>query len=217
MSIKIIFTIELIYFQIFVSWDDENDLVEPEPNPHETPAKELLWAAEEGKTELAEKILKEFPDLVNTKDRDGYTALHKAAYSDHFDLAFVLLKYGADVNARTNMLWTPLHSACKWNNPKIVALLLQNGADINARSEGDQTPLHIACTVSDCRDTLIELFLDDRLDPNIVNNSGETALQIAKRTGPCAPLFEMTLPAFKALKTVEVITVESFDEIDDLI
>lgn len=177
-------------------------------NPHETPEKELLWAAEEGKADLVEKILKEFPDLVDKKDKDGYTALHKAAYNNHYDVAVVLIHYGADINARTNLLWTPLHSACKWNNPKLVALLLQNGADINAKSEGDQTPLHIACTVSCCRDTLVTLFMDDRLDPDILNNSGETALQIAKRSGLSSVFFEMVKPGFRVQMPQVVVGVK---------
>lgn len=167
-----------------------------------------MWAAEEGQTEIVEKILKQYPELVNKKDRDGYTALHKTCYNNHYETAKVLISYGADLDARTNMQWTPLHSACKWNNPKMVALLLQNGANINATSEGDQTPLHIACTVSDCRDTIVTLFMNEKLDPNILNNSGETAFQIAKRTGLSTGYFEMMKSGFK-VDLPQVTVIES--------
>lgn len=177
---------------MFVSgWDDEDDMIETESDPHETPEKEFLWAATEDMPELVAELLKKHPDLINIKDRDGYTALHKAAYNNNYDLALKLISHGADVDARTELQWTPLHTACKWNHPKIVALLLQFGADINARSEGDQTPLHIACTVSNCRDTLVTLFMDDNLKPHLLNNSGETAEQIARRTGLCSGFFRM--------------------------
>jgi ankyrin repeat domain-containing protein 49 len=73
--------------------------------------------------------------------------------------------------------------------------VLQHGADINATSEGDQTPLHITTTVSACRDTLITLFMNPKLDANLKNNSDETAMQIAKRTGLTFPLFDMVHPA----------------------
>lgn len=132
---------------------------------------------------------------MHASDRDGYTPLHKACYNNNYELAQLLLKHGADPNRKTEMQWTTLHSACKWNNAKLAALVLQHGADINATSEGDQTPLHIATTVSACRDTLVTLFMDPKLKPDMRNNSDETAFQIAKRTGLTAPLFDMVHPA----------------------
>lgn len=177
---------------MFVSgWDDENDLIEVDPNPHETKEKELLWAATEDKIDIVEKILAENPELVDVYDRDGYTALHKASYNNNYEMAQLLLRYNANIEARTEMQWTPLHSAAKWNNARMVGLLLQHGADVNALSEGNQTPLHVATTVSSCRDTLVELFMNEGLTPELLNSSEETAGQNAKRTGPSYPFFEM--------------------------
>lgn len=128
---------------------------------------------------------------MHAADRDGYTPLHKACYNNNYELAQLLFKYKADPNKKTEFEWTPLHSACKWNNSKMAALVLQHGADINSRSQGDQTPLHITTSVSACRDTLISLFMNPKIDPNIKNNSNETAYQIAKRSGMSFPLFKM--------------------------
>lgn len=52
---------------------------------------------------------------ITTKDavdEDGYTPLHRAAYSNNVDIAKILLQHGANVNARTEFEWTPLHSVC---------------------------------------------------------------------------------------------------------
>lgn len=183
---------------MFVSgWDDENDLIEVDPSPHETSERELLWAATEDKIDIVEKILCEHPELVNVYDRDGYTALHKACYNNNYEMAQLLLRYHANIEARTEMQWTPLHSAAKWNNAKLVALLLQHGANINAFSEGNQTPLHVATTVSSCRDTLLELFMNDDLKPGLLNSAEETAGQIAKRTGPSYAFFDMVKSGLK--------------------
>lgn len=157
--------------------------------------REILWAASEDRNEVVENILPKDPNLVHAADRDGYTPLHKACYNNNYELAQLLLKYKADPNRRTEFQWTALHSACKWNNSKLAALVLQHGADINATSEGDQTPLHITTSVSSCRDTLVTLFMDPKLKPDLKNNSDETALQIAKRTGLTFPLFDMVHPA----------------------
>ncbi|KAL7040502.1 hypothetical protein ACKWTF_000412 [Chironomus riparius] len=180
---------------MFISgWDDsENDIgIEEDKNPHATLEREILWAAsEEDKNDLVEEILSKDPSQVHAVDRDGYTPLHKAAYNNNYELAQLLFKYKADPNKKTEYHWTPLHSACKWNNSRMAALLLQHGADINARSEGDQTPLHITTSVSSCRDTLVTLFMNPKIDPDIRNNSNEIAHQIAKRTGMSFPLFDM--------------------------
>lgn len=124
---------------MFVSgWDDPDDLIEEDTNPEATIESQLLRAATENHIEIVEEILKRNPDLVNAKDRDGYSPLHKACYNDNLDMAKVLLRYKADPNSRTEFKWTPLHSACKWNNAKAAALILQHGADINALSEGGE-------------------------------------------------------------------------------
>lgn len=122
----------------------------------ETVEKELLWAANEGKIELVEEILEKNPGIVNTKDEDGYTALHKACYNNNYELSEVLIKYKADPNSRTNDKWTPLHSSCKWNSAKCVALLLQHGADVNALTMGGLFFKYFCClnivkTSSFCR------------------------------------------------------------------
>lgn len=76
------------------------------------------------------------PDLINAKDNDKYTPLHRACYSNHVEIVKYLLQKGADVAAKTEMQWQPLHSCCQWNHVKCASVLLQNGADVNAPSEG---------------------------------------------------------------------------------
>ena len=74
----------------------------------------LLWAAQHNKLNLVREVLSSRPELVHHRDSDGYTALHRAAYSDHPKMARHLLKRGADITARTSEdQWTPLHSACR--------------------------------------------------------------------------------------------------------
>ncbi|XP_053696099.1 ankyrin repeat domain-containing protein 49 [Sabethes cyaneus] len=183
---------------MFVSgWDDPDDLIEEDKDPKASLERLALWAAGSDKLEILEEVLCKKPSVVSSVDDDGYTPLHKACYNNNRVMAELLLKYGSDPNARTELGWTPLHSACKWNNAECVALLLQHGADINATSEGDQTPLHIAATVSNSRSTLMTLLMDDRIKPDFLNNSGETAADIAKRSGLSFPLFKMGQSALR--------------------
>lgn len=43
------------------------------------------------------------------------------------------MKYGANINNRTEDGWTPLHSAAFWNKLSCVQLLIAAGADLSAR------------------------------------------------------------------------------------
>ncbi len=58
--------------------DIEEDDDDTEPDD---PGLKLLWAAQHDNTDLIQDILKTNPDLVKFADSDGYTALHRAAYS----------------------------------------------------------------------------------------------------------------------------------------
>lgn len=136
---------------------------------------------------------------ITTKDSvddDGYTPLHRAAYTNNVDIARILIQYGANVDARTEYEWTPLHSAVKWSNAECAAFLLQHGADVNALSQGKQTPLHIASTISNCRETAMTLMMEPNCNTAALNNSEETAAEIARRTGLSYPLFAMGHSAY---------------------
>lgn len=74
----------------------------------------LLKLSEKGIVERVMSILDKDPSLVNCKDSDGYTPLHRASYNGHADVVRVLLQRGANVDARTEDGWQPLHCACRW-------------------------------------------------------------------------------------------------------
>ncbi|XP_067625624.1 ankyrin repeat domain-containing protein 49 [Eurosta solidaginis] len=177
---------------MFVSgWDDADELIQEDKNPQASLERMILWAVNENKLDEIREILKLDANAVSAVDEDGYTPLHRACYNNFVDIAKLLLQYKADPNARTKLGWTPLHSACKWSNAECAELLLQHGSDVNAKSEGDQTPLHVAATVSNCRNIATVLLMNENINANTLNNSEETAEQIARRTGMTYPVFEM--------------------------
>lgn len=98
----------------------------------------MLWAAENGELETLKELITKQPGLVHARDSDGYTPLHRAAYSNHVNVISYLLSVGANVGAKTELGWTPLHSASNWNNYASVARLLAAGADPTALSDGGQ-------------------------------------------------------------------------------
>ena len=182
--------------QKFTALDDVEDTSseEDDEEPQEVGPR-LLWAAQHGHALLLEELLSADTALIHFRDADGYTALHRAAYSHQTDCLKLLLLHGADLNAVTPEGWTPLHSACRWNAHDCVEILLAQGANVNHVTEGGQTPLHLAAFAGHSRQTLQLLFLHPDLRCNSKNCQGDTAKDIALRNGNCVRLFDLVEPA----------------------
>jgi ankyrin repeat protein len=60
----------------------------------------LMIATEKGRTDLVQKLVSSKSIQLDAKDSQGFTALHIAAQESQADIALILLKAGADVNAK---------------------------------------------------------------------------------------------------------------------
>jgi len=72
------------------------------------------------------------------------TPLHLAARYGYGKAVELLIKHGADVNAKTNDGLTPLHAAAYNGHVEVVKLLLERGADPTVRGTDGKTPLDVA-------------------------------------------------------------------------
>jgi len=98
----------------------------------------LFHEVESGNVEAVRAMLDKEPALIRSRDKDGYTLLHRAAQQGHWQLVELLIAKGALVDARSldgNKL-TPLHLAVNENQVETVKLLLEKGADVNAKGVG---------------------------------------------------------------------------------
>ncbi len=112
---------------------------------------DVFTAAMMGRTETLEELLTGNRSLASLISRDGWTALHLAAFFDAESTARILLNKGAKVNARsTNALANmPLHAAAAGRSIAVVKLLLDHGADAGAQQHSGWTPLHAAAQNGD--------------------------------------------------------------------
>ena len=80
----------------------------------------------------------------------GGTPLHCVMLGERFkadrsQIVRLLLKYGADPNARNHSLQTPLHLVSRRADLlDVLRLLLEHGVDLDAKDKGGETPLQLS-------------------------------------------------------------------------
>ncbi|HWF07698.1 MAG TPA: ankyrin repeat domain-containing protein [Bryobacteraceae bacterium] len=100
----------------------------------------LIEAAKFGNEAAARNLVSQHVD-VNTQEGDGSTALHFAAYADNLQIADLLIRAGARVDAANDLGATPLHLACNNGSLAMVDRMLAAKADANARLLNGETVL----------------------------------------------------------------------------
>jgi Ankyrin repeats (3 copies) len=87
----------------------------------------------------------------------------------------LLLRRGADVNARDLFGGTPLGWAGLRGQKNVAALLIASGALVDARTVTGKTPLHLAATAG--QKEVVTLLLAHGANRNAKNSDGQTPLQ----------------------------------------
>lgn len=140
-----------------------------------------------GNTLLVQAIRGDLPELfdyllkhrarVNTRNKNGETALSIAAYTGKFDYVKRLIDAGAEVNF---FGWPPLSYAAYNGHLDIVDYLLKRGAEVNATTENGSSALFFAARFGHIE--VIKLLLANKADPTVVNENGETAIDWAMKS-----------------------------------
>jgi ankyrin repeat protein len=122
---------------------------------------------------------------IDSRSKDGFTALHFACFFGQPEAARLLIESGAAVDAvaanPTQVM--PLHSAAAARNLEAARLLLEHGAPgiVNARQQGGWVPIHAAAQNGDR--PMVELLLKHHADPNLANDEGKTPATVAREKG----------------------------------
>lgn len=110
----------------------------------EAKAERLLHEAIAKRDNLSEVmfLIRDAPGAVRSQlNKEGRTALHRAAVAGRVDVAKALLPFQPDIDARDKVGQTPLHAAVDWTRVGMVEWLLHQGADPNAQDGHGGTPV----------------------------------------------------------------------------
>ena len=160
----------------------------------------LMRCAQTGDPLAVQALLKHGADVRTTEPARGQTALMWAVANRHSEVARVLLKHGALVNARTSAVqqlrgtgersttspqgatyfeaggFTPLLFAARHGDVATARVLLEAGADVNDRAADGNSPLVLAAMSG--HEPLARFLLDQGADPNAAS-AGYSALHAA--------------------------------------
>lgn len=93
--------------------------------------KQILRAADEGRTEKVRQLIRSSPALAGARGEHGVTPLHAAAEKDNVELAGLLVEAGAPLEAETTWGMTPLQWAANMGSRRVGKLLVEAGARLN--------------------------------------------------------------------------------------
>jgi len=146
-------------------------------------ALDIFEATALGRLDRLKESLRDDASAINSRSKDGFTALHFACFFGQPEAARLLIESGAAVDAvaanPTKVM--PLHSAASARNLEAARLLLEHGAPVNARQQAGWVPLHAAAQNGDR--PMVELLLKHRADPKLVNDEGRTSAMVAREKG----------------------------------
>jgi len=117
-----------------------------------------------GKIKKVVKLIDQLQYDVNTRNTEGVTPLHLAAYQGNVKLMQFLIQKGALLNSIDNDGYTPLYWAILGNNFYAVHLLIRKGADLQLRPKEKIGFLSRAVLTQNI--AIIKLLLAKGADPN---------------------------------------------------
>ncbi len=139
----------------------------------------LLSAAAEDGLKLARKLRRQGID-VNFSDKDGITALMRAAMSNTDpEMVKFLLASGARIDMVSRHGASALSYAAQYNNSAVVKLLLAEAEKIAGKPVSATELLLRAAGNTDPE--VVKLFLERKIDVNSTDNMGRTPLFFAAR------------------------------------
>ena len=150
------------------------------PDSQESTA--LHLASQYGHTSIVETLLDNGATIDSLAQQS--TPLHRACWNGHRQTAWILIKRGANKEAKDDGQTTPMHRACQKGNVNIVKLLINEHANKEAKDNSQSTPLMRACENGFI--DVVELLIKNGANIHAKNFQDNTALHAACQFGHVA-------------------------------
>jgi ankyrin repeat protein len=167
-----------------------------------------------GDADAARALLRQGGD-VNAAQGDGMTGLHWAASNGNPQMAEVLIRAGANLEAATRLgKHTPLHAASTAGRASVVKTLVEAGSNANATTTTGASPLHFAAAAGSAEAVVV--LVEHGADSNAKEPQwGQTPLMFAAaagRTEVIDALLELGADPAITAKVVDVVARDKEDE-----
>ena len=119
--------------------------------------------------------------VVDKPDNNGLTPLHQVISDEKYNVASMLVDYGANIEYVALNGWTPLHTASRRGNLDCVKLCLQHKAQVTSQDRFQRTPLHKACQGGNV--DIVRLFIENNADLETRDWFGYKAIHACAEAG----------------------------------
>ncbi len=143
----------------------------------------LAAAATEEDDPVGVQLLLKHKAKVDTRDGNGRSALHEAAYAGHAGIIGALLAAGADVHARDGEGRTPWLDAARGGRIEALDALAEAGSQSTVVDEEGRNALMLACTAEAVQASLVRRLLELGVDPDHADHHGKRAVDLAAEAG----------------------------------
>ena len=139
-------------------------------------------------------LLEKGADPSRPHPRYTLSPLHYANTHVFPEIQTELIKFGANIEAKTWNGQTPLHWAARTCTPENVAELLSHGADIDCQMDDGNTPLHMVMFRRwDDGIKVVPLFLMFGASVNIRNEAGNNVLEENLQLSNVDPYYKLII------------------------
>ncbi len=145
----------------------------------------LLVAATLGNYAAVQELILSGVDVNKPNAFTKDTALLRSLYNGHTKIAQRLVYSGADINAKNNYHHSPLYVALEKQNVDVIELFLTSGV-----KEG-LTPEYLFRSAANKNEMGVLAMLKGGINPNIVNEKGNTPLIISASLGDLPSLQDL--------------------------
>ncbi|XP_062578831.1 serine/threonine-protein phosphatase 6 regulatory ankyrin repeat subunit B-like [Saccostrea cucullata] len=138
----------------------------------------LHLAGFNGKFEVCEYLVENYPNLLDLRDKSSNTVLHDAAWGGNVQIVKLLIEKKMDINALQGDGETILHQCCRSGKMEMCEYLVNHFPDLlEIRDNDGWTVLHSAC-YGGCVE-IVSFLIKKGMDFNAMSNDSKSILHRA--------------------------------------